>query len=64
MSHGSPQEVRRHHSFESAKILLLHSRQMDEILLEGQEGSGQLILYIVFKRHADKALSYSFAAEL
>jgi hypothetical protein len=42
---------------ESATILLLHIRQMDEVLLEGREGSGQPFLYTVYKRHANKALS-------
>jgi hypothetical protein len=43
--------------FLSVTVLLLHPRQMDELLLEGQEGSGQPFLYAVFKRHANKALS-------
>ena len=32
----------------------LHIRQMDELLLEGQEGSGEPFLYTVLKRHANK----------
>jgi Protein of unknown function (DUF3684) len=36
-----------HHSHEPTTVLLFHTRTMDELLLEGQEGSGQSCLYIV-----------------
>jgi Protein of unknown function (DUF3684) len=50
MIHGSRQEVRwHHHSHESATVLLLGVSAMDELLLEGQEESGQLYLYAAFR---------------
>ena len=35
MSRGLPQEVRQHYSYKPTTVLLLHTRTMDELLLEG-----------------------------